>query len=95
MRTVYLSFLAISFAGIFTLTASGPASSLPSLVPNVHTQNAGQLQKAGYRYRRHYYGYRRYGYRPYYRHYGYYLPYYGSYYGYGYRRPGIRFWFGY
>jgi len=85
MRALKL-FLTVASVAILTVALNRPATAQPGVMPMAQTQNAGEAQEVGY------YRYRRYGYRPYYRRYGYYRPYYRPYYQpyygyYGYRRP--------
>jgi hypothetical protein len=103
MQRTLLPIVAGCVAAVF-FAVPKPASATNAAAPAVHygETNAGMVQEVGRRYWR---GGRRYvapyayGYRPYYRPYGYYRPYaYGGYYGrpYGYYgRPGISLGFGF
>jgi hypothetical protein len=66
-------------------TSSRPAdAAMPTLALDRSAIADTLLEKAGYYYRRRYYRPYGYGYRPYYKPYGYYRPYgYRPYYGYG------------
>ena len=70
MPAFKLSLLTLAAMAVLTAASLGPASAQPRVIPMVHTQNAGDLEEAGYRDRDRY-DYRRYGdyrsrYRPYY-----------------------------
>ena len=76
MSAFKLSLLTLAATAVLTAASPKPASAQVRVVPLVHTQSLGGAMKVGYRDR---YGY---GYRPYYRRYGYYRPRYRPYYGY-------------
>ena len=85
-------FTIIVAAGLLSaglLAGSGPAHAMPTLALDRSAMADTLVEKAGYYYRRRYYGYRPYygyGYRRPYYGYGYRRPYYGYGYGYGYGR---------
>jgi hypothetical protein len=89
----------VLFAGFAAMAFAKPAAALPSSPTIEQGQSNAPVLDVGYKNRNWHGGHRyrggyAYGYRPYYRPYGYYRPYYG--YGYPYyRRPGISLWFGF
>ena len=68
MSAFKLSLLTLAATAVLTAASLGPASAQVRVVPIFHTQSAGGAEEVGYRDRY------RYGYRPYYRRYGYYRP---------------------
>ena len=95
MRALRLSLVALAGVAAVIIATTRPAIAQPGSLRIAKGQAAGEVEEAGYRYRR-------WRYRPYYRpYYGYYRPYYGySGYPYYYRpyyrpwwRPGISFGF--
>ena len=76
MSAFKLSLLTLAATAVLTAASLGPASAQVRVIPIFPTQSAGGAEEVGYRDRY------RYGYRPYYRRYGYYRPRYRPYYGY-------------
>ncbi len=74
MPAYKLSLLTLAAMAITTATSLWPASAGPRVISITQTQSTGGAKQVGYRYR--------YGYRLYYRRYGYYRPRYRPYYGY-------------
>jgi len=69
MPAFKLSLLTLAAMAVATATSLWPASAEPRVIAITQTQSTEGAKQVGYRYR--------YGYRPYYRRYGYYRPYYG------------------
>jgi hypothetical protein len=71
-----LNLLTLATLSAVAAASLWPTSTQSRIAPMVQMQNAGGVKEVGYRDRY------RYGYRPYYRRYGYYRPRYRPYYGY-------------